>query len=115
MLLASVLKIVIVSCWWSEAILARSNIGASSNWPGATSLCRGLGGNTELEQLALGVHHEAEDTLGHRTEVVVVELLAFRRLGAEQCSTGIDQVRSRQEEVPIDQEVLLLRPQNDTT
>ena len=45
---------------------------------------------------------------GHRTEVVVVELLALRRLGAEQRAAGVDQVRSRQEEVPVDQEVLLL-------
>jgi hypothetical protein len=68
----------------------------------------GLGGNTEFEQLALGVHHETEDTLRDRAEVVVVELLALRRLGAEQGAAGVDEVRARQEEVPIDQEVLLL-------
>ena len=68
----------------------------------------GLGGDAELEQLALGVHHEAQHPLGHRSEVVVVELLALRRLRAEQRATRIDQVRTRQEEVAVDQEVLLL-------
>ena len=45
---ATVLKVVISSCWWSAATLARSNIGASSNWPGATSLCRVLAGMPSL-------------------------------------------------------------------
>ena len=68
----------------------------------------GLGRDAEFEQLTLGVHHEAEDTLGDGAEVVVVELLAFGRLGAEQGAARVDQVRPRQEEVPVDQEVLLL-------
>ena len=51
-----------------------------------------LGGDAELEQLTLGVHHEAQHPLGHRSEVVVVELLALRRLRAEQRATRIDQV-----------------------
>ena len=42
------LKVVISSCWWSAATLARSNIGAISNWPGATSLCRVLAGMPSL-------------------------------------------------------------------
>ncbi len=67
-----------------------------------------LGGNAQLEQLPLGVHHEAQDPLRDRAEVVVVELLAFGRLGAEQGATGVNQVRAREEEVPVDQEVLLL-------
>ena len=70
----------------------------------------GLGGDAELEQLTLGVHHEAEHALGDRTEVVVVELLALGRLGAEQGAAGVDQVGTGQEEVPVDQEVLLLGP-----
>ena len=70
----------------------------------------GLGGDAELEQLTLGVHHEAQHSLGHRTEVVVVELLALRRFRAEQGATRIDQVGAGQEEVTVDQEVLLLRP-----
>ena len=46
--LATVLNVVISSCWWSAATLARSNIGAISNWPGATSLCRVLAGMPSL-------------------------------------------------------------------
>ena len=46
--LATARKVVIVSCWWSEASLARSNIGATSNCPGATSLCRVLAGMPSL-------------------------------------------------------------------
>ena len=68
----------------------------------------GLGRDAELEQLALGVHHEAEHPLGDGAEVVVVELLALRRLGAEQRAAGVEQVGPGQEEVPVDQEVLLL-------
>ena len=70
----------------------------------------GLGRDAELEQLTLGVHHERQDAVGHRTEIVVVELLALGRLGAEQRTTSVDQVRAQQEEVPVDQEVLLLGP-----
>ena len=45
---ATVLNTVISSCWWSDATLARSNIGAISNCPGATSLCRVLAGMPSL-------------------------------------------------------------------
>ena len=45
---ASVLNVVISSCWWSDATFARSNMGATSNWPGATSLCRVLAGMPSL-------------------------------------------------------------------
>ena len=68
----------------------------------------GLGRDAELEQLALAVHHEAEHALGDGTEVVVVELLALGRLGAEQRAAGVEQVGTGEEEVPVDQEVLLL-------
>ena len=40
--------------------------------------------DAELGQLALGLEHAGEDALGDRPEVVVVELVALRRLGAEQ-------------------------------
>ena len=70
----------------------------------------GLGRDPEFEQFTFGVHHESEDPLGDGTEVVVVELLALGRLGAEQCAAGVDQVGTRQKEVSIHQEVLLLGP-----
>ncbi len=68
----------------------------------------GLGRDAELEQLTLGVHHEAQHPVGDGAEVVVVELLALGRLGAEQRAARVDQVGAREEEVPVDQEVLLL-------
>ena len=45
---ATLLSITISSCWWSVATLERSNIGASSNCPGATSLWRVLAGMPSL-------------------------------------------------------------------
>ena len=45
---ATCLSVTISSCWWSVATLARSNIGAISNWPGATSLWRVLAGMPSL-------------------------------------------------------------------
>src|SRR5207249_3385639 len=42
-------------------------------------------------------------------EVLVLQLLALGRAGAEQRATRVDQVRAREEEVLVDQEVLLLR------
>ena len=75
---------------------------------GRDLLVAGLGRDAELEQLALAIHHVAEHPLGDRAEVVVVELLALRRLGAEQRPSGVEQVGPGQEEVPVDQEVLLL-------
>ena len=89
---ATFLSVVISSCWWSAATLERSNIGASSNWPGATSLWRGLGRDAELEELALAVHHVGQHPLGDGAEVVVVELLALGGLGAEQRAAGVEQV-----------------------
>src|SRR3546814_19482015 len=46
--------------------------------------------------------------VGNGAEVVVAELLTLGRLGAKQGAAGIHQVGTGQEEVPVDQEVLLL-------
>ncbi len=107
--LAMLRNVVISSCWWSAAMLAartsaRSRTGLARphwwrSWPDA-----------ELEQLPLGVHHEGQHPVGNGAEVMVVEFLALGRLRTEQRTAGVDQVRTSQEEVPVDQEVLLLRP-----
>ena len=65
--------------------------------------------NAELEQLALGFQHEGQHALRNGAEVMIFELLALRRLGAEQRATGGEQVGPSKVEVPIDQEVFLLR------
>jgi hypothetical protein len=45
---AMAFSVVMSSCWWSAATFARSNIGAISNCPGATSLCRVFAGMPSL-------------------------------------------------------------------
>ena len=69
----------------------------------------GLDRHAQLEQFALGLQHEGQHALGNRAEIVVFELLALGRLGAEQRAAGGEQVGPREVEVAIDQEVLLLR------
>ena len=64
--------------------------------------------HAELGQLLLGLEHAREHALGDRAEVVVVELVALRRLGAEQRAAGRDQVGALEVEALVDQEVLLL-------
>ena len=68
----------------------------------------GLDRDAELAHLQLGLEHEGEHALGDRAEVVVVELVAFRRLGAEQGAPGGDQVGALEVVLLVDQEVLLL-------
>ncbi len=67
----------------------------------------GLRRDPQLEQLPLGVHHEAENALRDGPEVMVIEFLALRRFRPEKGATGVQQVRPGQEEVPVDEEVLL--------
>ena len=98
------------SCWWSEPTLEFSNTGANSYWPGATSLWRVLIGMPSLRHLLLGVEHVRQHALGDRAEVVVVELVALRRLGAEQRAAGGDEVGALEVVALVDQEVLLLGP-----
>ena len=68
----------------------------------------GLDRHAELGQLVLGLEHAGEHALGDRAEVVVVELLALRRLGAEQRAAGDDEVGALEVVLLVDQEVLLL-------
>ena len=68
----------------------------------------GLDRDAELAQLELGLQHAGEDPLRDRAEVVVVELVALGRLGAEQGAAGGDQVGALEEVLLVDQEVLLL-------
>ena len=68
----------------------------------------GLDRDAELEQLLLDLDHVREHALGDHAEVLVFELLALRRLGAEQRATSRDQVRTCEVELAIDEEVLLL-------
>ena len=66
-------------------------------------------GHAQFVQLALRFQHACQDTLGNGAEVVVFEFLSLGRLGAVQGAAGSHQVRPAEEEVPVDQEVFLLR------
>ena len=68
----------------------------------------GLDRHAELGQLALRVEHAREHALGDRAEVVVVELVALGRLGAEQRPARGHQVGALEVVLLVDQEVLLL-------
>ena len=100
--------ICIVSIWWSAPTFEFSKIGATSYWFGATSLWRVLIGTPSLASSQLDLEHVREDALGDRAEVVVVELVALRRLGAEQRAPGRQQVGPFEVVLLVDQEVLLL-------
>jgi hypothetical protein len=67
-----------------------------------------LGRDAQAPQLAIEIHHEGQDPLADRAEVLVLELLALGRRGAEQGPAGEDQVGSLLGQPPVDQEVLLL-------
>ena len=64
--------------------------------------------HAELGQLQLDLEHVREHALGDRSEVVVIELVALRRFGAEQRAAGREQVGAFEEVLLVDQEVLLL-------
>jgi hypothetical protein len=51
--------------------------------------------DAELPEIVLEVHHEREHALADRTEVVVLELLALRRLRAEERPPAAHEVRSQ--------------------
>ena len=70
----------------------------------------GLDRHAELGQLELHLEHAGQHPLGDGAEVVVVQLVPLRRLGAEERAAGVDQVGTLVEEDLVDQEVLLLGP-----
>ena len=69
-----------------------------------------LGRDAEPPQLAVEIHHERQDPLADRAEVLVLELLALGRRGAEQGPAGQQQVGPLLGQPAVDQEVLLLGP-----
>ena len=97
-----------VSCWWSEPTFEFSKIGATSYWAGATSLWRVLIGTPSFASSRSALHHVGEHALGDRPEVVVVELVALGRLGAEERAARGEQVGALEVVLLVDQEVLLL-------
>ncbi len=68
----------------------------------------GLDRDAELRELELDLEHVGEHALGDRAEVVVVELVALRRFGAEQRPSRGNEIGTFEEVLLVDQEVLLL-------
>ncbi len=68
----------------------------------------GLDRDALLVELVFRLHHKGQHALRDRAEIVILKLLAFGRLRAEQRSSGIEQVRAGKEEIAVDQEILLL-------
>ena len=68
-----------------------------------------LNWHAEPLQLALGLKHAGKHALRDCAEVVLVELMALRRLGAKECAPGRVEVGPLVEVLLVDQEVLLLR------
>ena len=66
--------------------------------------------HADLVELGFGFGHAREHALRNRAEVLILELLTLGRARAEQRAAGVDQVRAREIEVAVDQEVLLLGP-----
>ena len=64
--------------------------------------------HAELGKLTLGFQHAGEYSIRDRTEVLIFELLTLRRLGSEECPAADVEVRAREVEVAVDQEVFLL-------
>jgi hypothetical protein len=64
--------------------------------------------HADFVELGFNFRHERHHALGDGAEVLVFELLAFRGPRTEQRAAGIDQIRPREIEVAIDQEVFLL-------
>ncbi len=69
----------------------------------------GLGRDAEPPELAVEVHHEGQDPLADRAEVLVLELLALGRRGSEQGPAGQEEVGALFGQPAVDEEVLLLR------
>jgi hypothetical protein len=63
---------------------------------------------SSLAPAASDGRHERHDAFGNRAEVLILELLALRRRGAEERSARVDEIGPRQIEVVVDEEVFLL-------
>ena len=67
-----------------------------------------LGGNAEAPEVAVQIHHEREHAFADRSEVLVLQLLALGRRGAEERAAGQDDVGAQFSQATVDQEILLL-------
>jgi hypothetical protein len=87
-----------------------SNSGAISYCPGRHFVVPGLHRHAQAIELPLGFGHEGEHPRRDGAEVVVLQLLPFGRLRAEERALAGQQVGPLIEELTVHQEVFLLRP-----
>ena len=71
----------------------------------------GAGGNAQFPELLLHFAHEIEDPGADGAEIVIFKLLVFRRGGAEKGAPCLEQIRTLEIKVPVDEEILLLCPE----
>ena len=83
-----------VSWLWSVAMFVVVKIGASSCCAGCDLVVLGLGKHAELPQLFVQLLHERGNPGLDCAEVVIFQLLALGRLGAEQRAARVDEVRA---------------------
>ncbi len=93
---------------WSEPDRRRFVDRRHLELPRRDLVVAGLGRDAEPPELAVEIHHEGEDPLADRAEVLVLELLALGRCRAEQGPAGEEQVGTVLGEPPIDEEIFLL-------
>ena len=84
-------------------------MGASSCWAGGHLVVLGLGQDAQLPQLFIQLFHKGSHTGLDGAVVVVLQLLALGGLGPEQGAAAEHQVLPALVELPVHQEVLLLR------
>ena len=81
---------------WGQLVLAGGDLVMPS-----------LDGDAELEKPSFDFGHIAQNSRGDGSKVVIVELVALRRRGADQGTAADHQVESFAKEILIDQEILL--------
>ncbi len=93
---------------WSESDRGGLVHGRHLELAGRHLVVAGLGRDAQAPQLAVEIHHERQDPLADGAEVLVLQLLALGRRGAEQGAAGEHEVRALLGQAAVDQEVLLL-------
>ena len=98
-----------------QLVVVRSDIGRGEDrrqlvLRGRNLVVLGLGQNTELPKLFVQVFHKLSHPGFDGAKIVVVQFLSLWRLRPKERSSGINQIRPFIKHFPLNQEVLLFRP-----
>jgi len=66
--------------------------------------------NSQFVQFTLSFQHAGKNAFRNRAKILIFQFLAFRRLGAIQSPSGIDQIWPGKKEIPVDQEYSCSHP-----